>query len=64
MAGAFSFEDVVAACLYVLCIWVAGKLFGMTGGTPLVVCYARKRACINVHTKLRSDGRPGLRARL
>lgn len=38
MAGGFTFEDLVMSCLYVMLVMTAGKLFGLTGGTPLVVC--------------------------
>lgn len=37
MAVGFTFEDTISALLYVMAVWIGGKLFGLTGGTPLVV---------------------------
>lgn len=37
MAVGFTFEDTISSLLYIMAVMVGGKLFGLTGGTPLVV---------------------------
>ncbi|KNC87360.1 hypothetical protein SARC_00501 [Sphaeroforma arctica JP610] len=36
MAAGWTFEDLMFTTLFFLAVWVGGKLFGLTGGTPLV----------------------------
>ena len=36
MAGGFTFEDIMFLCIFFLCVWLGGKAFALTGGTPLV----------------------------